>query len=136
MASLSDRAFQYADGIRSNVTEEAFQELTSESEHNWGLIVAAFVLGAVVAAMLLVFGFRRITGNQKRLRYGHAGRAGTCTPGSAAVVGTVGWKCARGPFDRTAATCTNLELEPGRLLAVGKCLQHPVVGRNGIASCR
>ena len=64
MASLSDRAFQYADGIRSNVTEEAFQELTSESEHNWGLIVAAFVLGAVVAAMLLVFGFRRITGTR------------------------------------------------------------------------
>jgi hypothetical protein len=62
MASLSDRAFQYADGIRSNVTEEAFQELTGESERGWGLIVVAFVLGAVVAAMLLVFGFRRITG--------------------------------------------------------------------------
>jgi hypothetical protein len=61
MTSLGDRAFVLADEIRSNVTEEAFQELTGESERNWGLIVAAFVIGAAVAAMLLVFGFRRIT---------------------------------------------------------------------------
>jgi hypothetical protein len=61
MASLSDRAFLYADKVRSNVTEEAFEELTGESERNWGLIVAAFVIGAVVAGALLVIGFRRIT---------------------------------------------------------------------------
>ena len=133
MASLSDRAFQYADEIRANVTEEAFQELTGESERNWGLIVAAFALGAVVAAMLLVFGFRRNYRDQKRLRYGHAGRAHTCAHRSDTVVGTLGWKCARGPFDGTPAP--RAILNPG-LLAVGECLQHAVVGRKGIASSR
>jgi hypothetical protein len=61
MASLSDRAFLLAEQVRSNVTEEAFEELTGESGRSWGLIVAAFIMGAVVAAMLLVIGFRRIT---------------------------------------------------------------------------
>jgi len=81
MASLSDRAFQYADELRSNVTEEAFQELTGASERNWGLIVAAFVLGAVVAAMLLVFGFRRITGTRSD--------SGTATPAESTPPPTV-----------------------------------------------
>jgi hypothetical protein len=43
------------------LVEEAFEEITGESEHRWGLVVLAFVLGVLAVTVVIRFANRKAT---------------------------------------------------------------------------
>jgi hypothetical protein len=82
--SFAERAFLFADDLSSKVSDEALDELTGDSSRNWGIIVIAFVLGAVIGVAVMMSSLRRAAETIQRL--GTDGAAETDPATAAAAV--------------------------------------------------
>jgi hypothetical protein len=61
MAAIPDDLLIFADDARMHFVEEVREELTGESSANWALLLTAFVLGAIVATMIVALRLRKAT---------------------------------------------------------------------------
>ena len=76
MESLAERAVLLADDMRVDFFDEARKSSAVGPDKRWALVVAAFVLGAVVAMIAIAFNLRRATEAQKEI-----GIASSADPG-------------------------------------------------------